>query len=143
MSKGFYFAYGSNMSPDQMAARCPNATPVGVAVLEGWHVAINSRGVATIVPDHARSVVEGVLWRVTETCLRSLDRFERVADGLYVREEFQVRLDDRVVRAVVYVASSADLGEPRSGYLDRILHGADHFGLSRAYRRRLEALSGS
>jgi gamma-glutamylcyclotransferase (GGCT)/AIG2-like uncharacterized protein YtfP len=143
MSKSFYFAYGSNMNPDQMAERCPNAAPVGVAVLGGWDVVINSRGVATIVPDLMGSAVEGVLWRVTATCLRSLDRFERVADGLYVREEFQVRLDDRVVRAVVYVASSADLGEPRSGYLDRILHGADHFGLSRAYRRRLEALSGS
>lgn len=131
------------MNPDQMAVRCPDATPTGVAVLEGWDVAIISRGVATIVPNEAGSVVEGVLWCVTETCLQSLDRFEGVANGLYVREAFQVRLDHRVVQAMVYVASSTDLGEPRSGYLDGMLHGANHFGLSSAYRRRLEALSSS
>lgn len=142
MNRNFYFAYGSNMNPDQMAVRCPEATPAGVAVLQGWDVAINSRGVATIIPDEAGSVVEGVLWSVSETCLRTLDRYEGVASGHYVRETIQVRQDHQVVQATVYVASLSDLGEPRSGYLEGILHGASHFGLSRAYRHRLEELSG-
>ena len=142
MNGNLYFAYGSNMNPDQMAERCPKATPAGVALLHGWDVAINSRGVATIVPHEAGRVTEGVLWWVTETCLRSLDHYEGVANGLYVREIFQVRLEHQVVQAIVYVASSSDPGEPRPGYLEGILRGADHFGLSRAYRRRLEALSG-
>jgi gamma-glutamylcyclotransferase (GGCT)/AIG2-like uncharacterized protein YtfP len=141
VTRDFYFAYGSNMNPDQMAARCPEARPASVAILEGWNVAINSRGVATIVPDEARGV-EGVLWCVSETCLRSLDRYEGVAGGLYVRETFQVRREHEFVPAVVYVASSSDPGEPRPGYLAGILHGANHFGLSRTYRRRLESLSG-
>jgi gamma-glutamylcyclotransferase (GGCT)/AIG2-like uncharacterized protein YtfP len=140
MDRNFYFAYGSNMNPDQMAVRCPEAAPAGVALLKGWRVAINSRGVATIVPDEAGSFVEGVLWWVTEACLRSLDRYEGVARGNYVRKTLQVRLDHQVVQAIVYVASSSDLGEPRSGYLEDILNGANHFSLSRAYRRRLEAL---
>jgi gamma-glutamylcyclotransferase (GGCT)/AIG2-like uncharacterized protein YtfP len=142
MNGNFYFAYGSNMNPDQMAARCPEARPVGVAVLEGWNVAINSRGVATIVPDEAGSIVEGVLWSVSEVCLQSLDRYEGVKNGHYVRETFELRLNHSLVLAIVYVASSSDLGEPRAGYLEGILHGADHFGISRAYRARLTALSG-
>jgi gamma-glutamylcyclotransferase (GGCT)/AIG2-like uncharacterized protein YtfP len=142
MNETLYFAYGSNMNPDQMKVRCPKATPAGLAVLEGWDVAINSRGVATILPDEARGVVEGVIWRVTETCLQSLDRYEGVASGTYIRERFEVRLDHDLVAAIVYVASSSDLGEPRSGYLEGILHGASHFGLSGAYRLRLEALAG-
>jgi gamma-glutamylcyclotransferase (GGCT)/AIG2-like uncharacterized protein YtfP len=142
MNRDFYFAYGSNMNPKQMEARCPEATPAGVASLEGWSVAINSRGVATIVPDEAGSGVEGVLWWVSETCLRSLDRYEGVETGHYVRETFRVRLDHEIVPAIVYVASSSDLGEPRSGYLEGILYGASYFGLSRTYRDRLEELSG-
>jgi gamma-glutamylcyclotransferase (GGCT)/AIG2-like uncharacterized protein YtfP len=142
MNRNFYFAYGSNMNPDQMAVRCPKATPAGVAVLRGWDVAINSRGVATIIPDEAGSVVEGVLWWVSETCLRTLDRYEGVASGHYFRESIQVRQGHQVVQSIVYVASLSDLGEPRPGYLEGILHGASYFGLSRAYRHRLEALSG-
>jgi gamma-glutamylcyclotransferase (GGCT)/AIG2-like uncharacterized protein YtfP len=142
MNRNLYFAYGSNMNPNQMAARCPAATPAGVAILKGWDVAINSRGVATIVPDEAGRVVEGVLWWVSESCLQSLDRYEGVASGHYVRETFHVRREHDVVLAIVYVASSSDLGEPRSEYLEGILYGASHFGLSKTYRDRLEELSG-
>jgi gamma-glutamylcyclotransferase (GGCT)/AIG2-like uncharacterized protein YtfP len=142
MNRDLYFAYGSNMNPTQMAARCPKATPAGIAILEGWDVAINSRGVATIVPDATGSVVEGVLWWVSEACVESLDRYEGVASGHYARETFQVRLDHEFVAAIVYVASSSDPGDPRSGYLEGILYGASHFGLSRTHRDRLEELSG-
>jgi cation transport regulator ChaC len=140
MTSHFYFAYGSNMDPDQMSRRCPKAEPIGAALLEDWRVAINARGVATIVPEEG-SLLEGVLWSVSETCLESLDGYEGVANGVYFKETLRVRESGRVVEAVVYVASSSDFGEPRRGYLEGILRGAAHFGLSETYRRRLAALA--
>lgn len=136
-----YFAYGSNMDAEQMARRCPEATALGVAILDGWDVAINDRGVATIVPDPA-ALVEGVLWRVTETCLRALDRYEGVASGLYRREQLALHGEGGLLEATVYVATSSEPGGPRAGYLESILAGAAAFGLSTGYRRRLEALAG-
>lgn len=44
-----YFAYGSNLSTDQMRQRCPYSTPVGLGYLEGWRWIINERGFANIV----------------------------------------------------------------------------------------------
>ena len=35
-AKKYYIAYGSNLSRQQMAQRCPGAKIVGSAVLKGW-----------------------------------------------------------------------------------------------------------
>ncbi|KAH7144005.1 hypothetical protein EDB81DRAFT_797088 [Dactylonectria macrodidyma] len=43
-----YFAYGSNLSTEQMRQRCPYSTPVGLAYLEGWKWFINGRGYANV-----------------------------------------------------------------------------------------------
>ncbi|KAH6658056.1 hypothetical protein BKA67DRAFT_557043 [Truncatella angustata] len=44
-----YFAYGSNLSSTQMSQRCPHATAVGLARLDGWDWIINERRYANIV----------------------------------------------------------------------------------------------
>jgi gamma-glutamylcyclotransferase len=43
-----YFAYGSNLSTEQMRQRCPYSTPVGLAHLRGWRWFINGRGYANV-----------------------------------------------------------------------------------------------
>lgn len=48
MSK-LYFAYDTNLWPEQMIERCPTAVWKGFFVLEGYAWIINARGVATIV----------------------------------------------------------------------------------------------
>ncbi|KAK2056236.1 hypothetical protein LY76DRAFT_162057 [Colletotrichum caudatum] len=48
-SPRLYFAYGSNLSPTQMALRCPSSVPVGLAHLAGYTFIINSRGYANVV----------------------------------------------------------------------------------------------
>ena len=40
MSRKEYFAYGSNLNFEQMAYRCPEATAVGIAKLEGYGAAM-------------------------------------------------------------------------------------------------------
>ena len=141
MTLEYYFAYGSNMDPNQMEQRCPGAVPVGVATLQGWDTVINSRGTATIVPVRDE-LVEGVLWEMTDKCLRCLDRYEG-APNIYVRHMVRVTSATGVVEATTYVATTSDRGEPRDGYLEKILAGAAHFGLSPAYVRKLERLSGT
>lgn len=79
MEERLYFAYGSNMNLDQMEYRCPDAEVVGNVQLEGYRLAFcgrtSGRGVATILPEKG-SHVDGVLWRITPACEKSLDRYE-------------------------------------------------------------------
>ncbi|KAF4336719.1 hypothetical protein FBEOM_9419 [Fusarium beomiforme] len=49
LSEVLYFAYGSNLSTEQMRRRCPYSTPIGLAYLKGWKWIINGRGYANIV----------------------------------------------------------------------------------------------
>jgi gamma-glutamylcyclotransferase (GGCT)/AIG2-like uncharacterized protein YtfP len=123
-----YFAYGSNLDPDQMAERCPGAVALGPARLDGWQLRIGHRGVATIVPEPGWTVWGG-LWRVTGPHLATLDRHEGVALGRYRRETTTVRRDDEPVDAVVYVEPFSADAAPRVGYLERIERGGRWFGL--------------
>ena len=60
MEEKLYFAYGSNINLDQMAHRCPDATPVGPVMLENYELLFrgmtNHGGVATIHPKHGSYV---------------------------------------------------------------------------------------
>ena len=64
MSRKEYFAYGSNLNFEQMAYRCPEATVVGTAKLDGYELAFR-RGYLTILPKEGASV-EGLIWSVTD-----------------------------------------------------------------------------
>ena len=68
-----YFAYGSNMNPEQIRRRIPEARAVGRATLKGWRL------VERLYADIERSRgsrVEGVLYLVTKTELHRLDLYE-------------------------------------------------------------------
>ena len=74
MSRKEYFAYGSNLNFDQMAYRCPEATVVGTAKLDGYELAFR-RGYLTILPKEGASV-EGLIWSVTDHDESQLDCYE-------------------------------------------------------------------
>ena len=68
-----YFAYGSNMNPERIRYRIPEARGLGRAVLKGYK--LTERLYADI--DRARGgLVEGVLYCISETELRRLDFYE-------------------------------------------------------------------
>ncbi|KAL7795790.1 hypothetical protein V8C37DRAFT_373451 [Trichoderma ceciliae] len=50
-SEILYFAYGSNLSTEQMRQRCPFSTAVGLGKITGWRWIINRRGYANIVSE--------------------------------------------------------------------------------------------
>lgn len=121
-----YFAYGSNMDPEQMHNRCPGAEPIAIGCRDGYRLIINSRGVASIIED-PNSHCYGIVWTVSEKHLRSLDKCEGVIHGTYVKELAKVRVQDENLDSVVYIASDQTLGMPHEGYIDKLVAGVAFF----------------
>ncbi|MGK2881493.1 MAG: poly-gamma-glutamate hydrolase family protein [Mycobacterium sp.] len=122
-----YFAYGSNLCVRQMAQRCPDAVDPRPAMLSDHGWLINERGVATVEP-FTGSQVHGVLWRLSDHDLATLDSAEGVPVR-YRRDRLTVHTDDGPTPAWVYIDHRVEPGAPRPGYLERILDGAQHHGL--------------
>jgi gamma-glutamylcyclotransferase (GGCT)/AIG2-like uncharacterized protein YtfP len=132
-----HFAYGSNMDPERMHQRCPDATDPRVASLADFRFAISARGVANIVPVEGAQVY-GVLWTVSERDLENLNKLEGIAAGQSQRQMLAVRpAGGERVDAVVYLAADVATGPPREGYLERILHGARVARLPESYLAEL------
>lgn len=139
----WYFAYGSNMNPARMRERVGDWHARMPGRLPGFRLAFDKRaahpegaGFANIAPE-AGGVVEGVLYRLDEAALEKLDGYEGYP-GHYGREEMEVRCDDGVVRAWVYVAMPARTEEglrPTREYLEHLLAGRNF--LSDDYYRML------
>ena len=91
-----YFAYGSNLDPEQMDWRCPDAIALGAARLDDWAWRIGGRGYATVSPSPGHHVWGGA-WNVSDSDLARLDRYEGVAGGHYRREFVIVMAEDQPV----------------------------------------------
>ena len=141
-----YFAYGSNMHPGQMRKRCPGCTFVVPARLRDYRLTFSrlstSRrggGVAHIQPATG-SLVEGVVWDITERHRDSLDEYEGYPTA-YTRKDVVVEaFDGRTLTAFAYVARSAGEYRPSRRYLTQIIEGAKAHGLSAGYIAFLEAI---
>ena len=88
-SKKMYVAYGSNMSVEQMAVRCPDAEVFVTGVLEGWKLVF--RGCATI--ERAEdSCVPVLVWEIAASDERNLDHYEGFPH-FYYKDVVSVRMD--------------------------------------------------
>jgi len=134
-----HFAYGANLDSREMARRCPTAVKSSKGTLNGYRFLINSRGVATVVPD-GKSRVEGLLWSLSREDENRLDYFEGVPD--YYQKQYLEVLPSigRPVSALVYVAIDSVPGKPREGYLDKIIKNARYLGFPTKYISQLESL---
>lgn len=123
-SDRLYFAYGSNLSPQQMARRCPDSIFLGKATLPGYRWQANERGISNVVmdpdPDSDPEVVkawqgsgrdgkeeemepaavEGLLYALSIDDEIRLDRYEGVAKGRY--DKFAMRVCFEPVRGNVF-----------------------------------------
>lgn len=135
MAEQLYFAYGSNMDLDQMEFRCPAAVVMENVRLDGYRLAFCGKnpgcGVATILPEEG-SHVDGVLWKITSECERSLDGYEGYP-RLYGKETIHVQNAEGKSREVmVYTMNTPykdHLAEPSQIYLRGILRGCRQNGL--------------
>ncbi|KAK6512774.1 hypothetical protein TWF506_008941 [Arthrobotrys conoides] len=87
-----YFAYGSNLSFDQMAKRCPQSCYIGRARLHGYQFQINERGYANVVKakrQRSGLFVEGLCYRLQREDEGRLDRAEGVPIA-YIKEEKEI-----------------------------------------------------
>lgn len=104
-----YFAYGSNLSFEQMAARCPNSRFVGCARLHNYRFHINERGFANVLRSHPAygDYVDGLCYRLSRSDEQALDRSEGVPTA-YQKQELEVESlgcsEDFVGRDVVDIA---------------------------------------
>ena len=152
-----YFAYGSNLDPEQMRSRCPGSRPAGLAVLHDHRLTFPlfsarwNGGAAGVAHAHGESVW-GMVYELTDADLAALDGFEGWKGpgdhhNLYDRDLITVELvrpDDgsvpRRVRATTYFARPLKPAPPSRRYLDTILRGARHHRLPADYIERLEAI---
>lgn len=137
MSARLYFAYGSNMDRAHMARLCPQAEPYGVASLRSYKYMIAASGYATVVP-WPGSFVHGVLWKVGPREISALDRYEDVAGGLYRSAELPIKYQDRLLRALIYLAIGDKAGATPPGYVEKIVAAAKDWNLPAEYIAYLE-----
>lgn len=115
-----------------MARLCPLAEPYGVASLRSYKYMMAASGYATVVP-WPGSFVHGVLWKVGPKEIAALDRYEDVAGGLYRSAQLPVKFNDRLLRALVYLASGDKTGATPAGYVEKIVAAAKEWKLPDAY----------
>ncbi|NNU80688.1 gamma-glutamylcyclotransferase [Halovulum dunhuangense] len=130
----FYFAYGSNLLTERLAARCPGARLVGGAWLADHVVAFAKRGwmdgsgKATVLP-RPGAVAPGVVYELAEGEFATLDAIEGVGRGCDRIDGVQVG----AWRASLYVATAPETGcRPFDWYKALILAGAAQHGLDPA-----------
>src|SRR5258705_1324476 len=85
-----HFAYGSNMSRTLMRQRCPGATELGPARLEGHRFIITRAGYASVEPAPGQAV-HGVLWRVNPRAFFAPNTSQNLCTGLDLRPTLPVR----------------------------------------------------
>lgn len=120
-----YFAYGSNLDPDGMAVRAPDARPLGRAVLLGY--ALSFDRVATLIEREGAKAFGG-LWSVSEGDLARLDKYEGEG-STYDRRRLTVLFNEREVSAWTYLLRDPELSSTYTPYFKAIRRGYEAFGL--------------
>ncbi len=127
------------MDVEAMRARAPASRPLCAARLPRSRFIIMEGGYASFMRDPIRSV-HGVLWDLALADVRSLDKYEGVASGLYKKIQQPVlRESGGSARALIYVGGSTARGEPHAGYMESVLAAARAWSLPEAYLRELAA----
>ncbi len=139
-----YFAYGSNMDPEQMQSRCPGHRVLGAAKLlhytlafTRWSRAWNS-GTADILPEQNRYVL-GALYALTPDDLKRMDKIADYPNS-YIRQDVTVQHGTVALPAMTYVAVRMGVFLPSKSYLERMIHGAKRLGFDPAYLADLQAI---
>lgn len=118
MSKTIYLAYGSNMSVEQMAHRCPDATFLKITTLPGFKFEFKgevNRSYATIVPEEQASIPV-MLWEISESDEVELDKYEDYPD-FYGKEYLTV---DGMKVMYYYMQPQYSYGIPADTYYQTI-----------------------
>lgn len=122
-NKKYYIAYGSNLSVEQMAYRCPDAKIAGQAVLAGRELLF--RGCATIAPNPKKNTPV-LVWEISERDEENLDLYEGYPN-YYRKEDLNLELlregaEPERVTAMVYIMENDFGHRAPSRYYYKVLH---------------------
>lgn len=125
----YYFSYGMNTNIQGMKQRCPDAISCGHAILENFKFRFAYH--ADIVPEVGKQV-HGVLWQVTDNCMKNLDILEGYP-LYYDRIIVPIQYKDITLYGYVYCMQSGNTNcRPSKGYLSMILEGYNQHNVNNA-----------
>lgn len=150
-----YFAFGSNMDPEQIKERCPSQKELGRAYLSDYQLCFPRRsksrkcGTAGIAPAKGKGVW-GALYELNHKDTENLHKKEGYAPGrpaaknshdLVQIEVRRDRHDGQIVSAFTYRARP-DGSEvaPSSGFMKHLIRGAEHHALPGSYIEMLRSV---
>lgn len=123
MAKKYYIAYGSNLSVEQMADRCPDAKVVGTAILYGCQLLF--KGCATIEPNPEKNTPV-LVWEISERDEQRLDRYEGFP-SFYYKKDLKVETfpmdggEPVMLTAMVYIMDEKHICGMPSPYYYKVL----------------------
>ena len=141
MSKRYYIAYGSNLNIPQMRMRCPGARIIGTSVIEDYQLLFkgSKTGSYLTIEPMEGAEVPVVIWEVTETDEKALDRYEGYPNFYYKKEmtlDIKGIITGKVRRrdAFIYIMhEERELGIPSWYYVNTCLDGYRAFGFDEKY----------
>lgn len=141
MSKRYYIAYGSNLNIPQMRMRCSGARIIGTSVIEDYQLLFkgSKTGSYLTIEPMEGAEVPVVIWEVTESDEKALDRYEGYPNFYYKKEmtlDIKGIITGKVRRrdAFVYIMhEERELGIPSWYYVNTCLDGYRAFGFDEKY----------
>ena len=125
----YYAAYGSNLSLEQMAYRCPQAKMVGTGTLEHYELQFRGsagRAHATVEPCAGKEVPI-LLWSLNDRDEQSLDRYDGYPSS-YKKTICPIVVNDTVYEAMLYEMQPGHaLNIPSPQYFQTIRDGYEMF----------------
>ena len=143
----WYFAYGSNLDRGTFCGRrrmqpcdARRGCLRDFALRFDLAVGSGNRGVANLVSETGNAVW-GVVYQISATECKRLDRSEGVHRGFYVRTQVKVELEDvDEIEAFTYTSSRGQTGRlPSARYLGLIVTGAIYHRLPGTWIDQLRA----
>ena len=125
-----YAAYGSNLDPARMSARCPHSPLRGTGWLTGWRLTFGGEehgwdgALPTIVEDPLEQVFVAI-YDVTDEDVTHLDVLESADTGLYRKARVRVSTLTGDELAWVYVLDAYEGGLPSASDLGILADAAE------------------
>ena len=146
----YYLAYGSNLLPERIYERCPDAKFAGRAELTGWRLLFkkSKTGCYATIEQDANRTVSCVIFKISEYDEALLDKYEGYPKYYYKRK-FEVKIlfnsgkwSKEPKKCVAYILhEERNLGAPPKDYMKLLLSAYEHWGFDE--HRLWEAISDS
>ncbi|XP_056335766.1 gamma-glutamylcyclotransferase a [Danio aesculapii] len=141
-----YFAYGSNLLKERLQLKNPSAVFHCVGRIQGYRLDFGLSGdntncawhggVATIQASEGDEVW-GVVWRIDQQNLPSLDRQEQVDEGVYSPLQVKVETKEEPLFCRTYKMNNFTPCSPSPQYKKVVCLGAQQNGLPQSYIQKL------